>query len=52
MDVRLDIKEGEKNLCRPAKRRNRAEKDVQQVQVIKNRDGIEVRSEDRNNLRS
>ncbi|KAJ8375265.1 hypothetical protein SKAU_G00058450 [Synaphobranchus kaupii] len=43
---RLDTKEGEKELFRLARQRDQAGKDVQQVRVIKDRDGKVLTSED------
>ncbi|KAJ8347031.1 hypothetical protein SKAU_G00284320 [Synaphobranchus kaupii] len=43
---RLDTKEGEKDLYRLARQRDQAGKDVQQVRVIKDRDGKVLTSED------
>ncbi|KAK3537241.1 hypothetical protein QTP70_003986 [Hemibagrus guttatus] len=44
--TRLDTREGEKDLYRLAKQRDRDEKDVQQVRVIKDRDGRVLTSEE------
>ncbi|KAK3550918.1 hypothetical protein QTP70_008728 [Hemibagrus guttatus] len=44
--TRLDIREGEKDLYRLAKQRDQDEKDVQQVRVIKDRDGRVLTSEE------
>ena len=53
---RLDTKEGEKDLYRLARQRNQAGKDVQQVRLIKDRDGNIITDEEgvlrRNTLRS
>ena len=43
---KLDTKEGEKDLYRLARQRDRAEKDVLQVQVIKDADGNVLTSEE------
>ncbi|XP_051784320.1 uncharacterized protein LOC127527954 [Erpetoichthys calabaricus] len=43
---RLDTKEGEKDLYRLARQRDRAGKDVQQVRVIKDKDGNVLTSEE------
>ncbi|KAJ8333822.1 hypothetical protein SKAU_G00411410 [Synaphobranchus kaupii] len=43
---RLDTKEGEKDLYRLSRQRDQAGKDVQQVRVIKDRDGKVLTSED------
>ncbi|KAK3561816.1 hypothetical protein QTP86_014395, partial [Hemibagrus guttatus] len=44
--TRLDTREGEKDLYRLARQRDRDEKDVQQVRVIKDRDGRVLTSEE------
>ncbi|KAK3531663.1 hypothetical protein QTP70_025893 [Hemibagrus guttatus] len=44
--TRLDIREGEKDLYRLARQRDRDGKDVQQVRVIKDRDGRVLTSEE------
>ncbi|KAK3533651.1 hypothetical protein QTP70_024030, partial [Hemibagrus guttatus] len=44
--TRLDTREGEKDLYRLARQRDRDGKDVQQVRVIKNRDGRVLTSEE------
>ncbi|KAK3517722.1 hypothetical protein QTP70_016495, partial [Hemibagrus guttatus] len=44
--TRLDTREGEKNLYRLARQRDRDGKDVQQVRVIKDRDGRVLTSEE------
>ncbi|KAK3564899.1 hypothetical protein QTP86_030843, partial [Hemibagrus guttatus] len=44
--TRLDTREGEKDLYRLARQRNRDGKDVQQVRVIKDRDGRVLTSEE------
>ncbi|KAK3570800.1 hypothetical protein QTP86_026338, partial [Hemibagrus guttatus] len=44
--TRLDTREGEKDLYRLARERDRDEKDVQQVRVIKDRDGRVLTSEE------
>ncbi|KAK3552523.1 hypothetical protein QTP86_013248 [Hemibagrus guttatus] len=44
--TRLDTREGEKDLCRLARQRDRDGKDVQQVRVIKDRDGRVLTSEE------
>ncbi|XP_051783710.1 uncharacterized protein LOC127527824 [Erpetoichthys calabaricus] len=43
---RLDTKEGEKDLYRLARQRDQAGKDVQQVRVIKDKDGNVLKSEE------
>ena len=43
---RLDTKEGEKDLYPLARQRDQAGKDVQQVQVIRDRDGSVLTSEE------
>ena len=42
---RLDTKEGEKDLYRLVRQRNQAGKDVQQVRLIKDRDGNIITNE-------
>ncbi|KAK3570239.1 hypothetical protein QTP86_017140, partial [Hemibagrus guttatus] len=44
--TRLDTREGQKDLCRLARQRDRDGKDVQQVRVIKDRDGRVLTSEE------
>ncbi|MCJ8736388.1 hypothetical protein PDJAM_G00257890 [Pangasius djambal] len=44
--TRLDTREGQKDLHRLARQRDRDEKDVQQVRVIKDRDGRVLTSEE------
>ncbi|MCJ8728282.1 hypothetical protein PDJAM_G00002700 [Pangasius djambal] len=44
--TRLDTREGQKDLYRLARQRDRDEKDVQQVRVIKDRDGSMLTSEE------
>ncbi|KAK3572919.1 hypothetical protein QTP86_010566 [Hemibagrus guttatus] len=44
--TRLDTREGEKDLCRLARQRDRDGKDVQQLRVIKDRDGRVLTSEE------
>ncbi|KAK3517914.1 hypothetical protein QTP70_027301 [Hemibagrus guttatus] len=44
--TRLDIREGQKHLCRLGRQRDRDGKDVQQVRVIKDRDGRVLTSEE------
>ncbi|KAK3512854.1 hypothetical protein QTP70_028917 [Hemibagrus guttatus] len=45
--IRLDTREGEKDLYRLARQRDRDGKDVQQIRVIKDRDGRVLTSEER-----
>ncbi|KAK3524718.1 hypothetical protein QTP86_001217 [Hemibagrus guttatus] len=44
--TRLDTREGEKDLCRLARQRDRDGKDMQQVRVIKDRDGRVLTSQE------
>ncbi|KAK3519564.1 hypothetical protein QTP86_015307, partial [Hemibagrus guttatus] len=46
LDTRLDTRDGEKDLYRLSKQRDRDGKDVQQVRVIKDRDGRVLTSEE------